>query len=820
MKTKLITAITLIAAAAFNLHAGQVPDLPAVTSAHSDDLLYIINTHDTTDGASGSGRKIPVGALFSSPGLLSQMVSGSASFLLSTTNAGTVYNITTGTLALTGTLPNGTLVPNGYVIYVRKTDSGTGSITVNGVKLGTQGHMLQLLSDGTTWYNRVWAEGMDANGNMIFTPAGGTFTVNGNVVSPSGTFNGNGSALTNINGANVTGTVASATNAITSGSSMQSGSSIVSGSAASSGSAIASGTSTTSGSAAVSASSGTSAISGSAINAGTAFAWGGAVTGSGTTMMQSISPAPTGTMTINAADTRLSYSVIPRIAMATGTNTGLWWYDAIDLTGTKGAAVTSWPNRFQSGSFALGSGTGSITFAPAGNNGYPAALFTGSTARASLVSGSFLSGSYSGMTVFLQERMTGTISTATENFRVGYYIAGGSNGGIIGSVFVRPAFQNAGSGTAATATYNMYQPQLFTMGGSLVSIPAIHRIDPARPKVVCMQFDNSIGMTGLWINGERVAYDSMSGRSDLIAGGVSLGNIDFNGNNTWISGFLGFSRSLTNAEIQSVSNELMRSMRIATKPLVFNVGSSIQGGAGSSYGNSPTELLQKTFPGLYVQFVGHDGTGFGPSTLSGTWGDAIFDNIPDNSTVIYFGGQEDISSGGSTASIESSMTSIIANLHTRNVKVVLGTPIPGLNYSGTQQAVQDQYSAWVTGTSAADVTFDTHLSPLFASGTTSGTSGYFDSLAHPNDSGYQSIEPLIERALALATGHRLPEKTITGTLVSGTFGASDNYLINSKPWVSVVTGSNQGNYSISISGSAATVTSTSGSDASVIQLHY
>ena len=48
------------------LHAEQVPDLPALTSGSSNDLLYVIDVNNLTDGPNGSGRKMTIGSFTAS----------------------------------------------------------------------------------------------------------------------------------------------------------------------------------------------------------------------------------------------------------------------------------------------------------------------------------------------------------------------------------------------------------------------------------------------------------------------------------------------------------------------------------------------------------------------------------------------------------------------------------------------------------------------------------------------------------------------------------------------------------------------------------
>jgi hypothetical protein len=122
-----------------------------------------------------------------------QVIASSTSNTATTAQIGALFNYTTGTTTLTPTLPTAAAAGNGATYYFRKADSGRGSVLVNGVLLGIAGHALEMVSDGTTWYNRPFLGGIDSSGNvtmsspqsgnLIFTPGavGGTgvFTVNG-----------------------------------------------------------------------------------------------------------------------------------------------------------------------------------------------------------------------------------------------------------------------------------------------------------------------------------------------------------------------------------------------------------------------------------------------------------------------------------------------------------------------------------------------------------------------------------------------------------------------------------------------------------------
>jgi hypothetical protein len=101
----------------------------------------------------------------------SQVLAEAAGNTVTTAQVGALFNYTTGSSALAATLPSAATAGSGTTYYFRKADNSAGSVLVNGVLLGVQGHALEVISDGTAWYNRPFFGGVDTAGNLSFTAA-------------------------------------------------------------------------------------------------------------------------------------------------------------------------------------------------------------------------------------------------------------------------------------------------------------------------------------------------------------------------------------------------------------------------------------------------------------------------------------------------------------------------------------------------------------------------------------------------------------------------------------------------------------------------
>ena len=81
----------------------------------------------------------------------------SASFTVAATENGMYYPVTTGASAITATLPAAAAGNTGFTVTIQKVDAGAGTIVTSPVaspiaaSLTAQGHVVQLMSDGTAW---------------------------------------------------------------------------------------------------------------------------------------------------------------------------------------------------------------------------------------------------------------------------------------------------------------------------------------------------------------------------------------------------------------------------------------------------------------------------------------------------------------------------------------------------------------------------------------------------------------------------------------------------------------------------------------------
>jgi len=87
----------------------KITDLTPITSAASDDLLYIVDVSDTSQSPEGTSKQIEVGNLFSS-GSYSPTISGETNGIIVTVNSATyikVKNIATVSAQLDITMDTG-----------------------------------------------------------------------------------------------------------------------------------------------------------------------------------------------------------------------------------------------------------------------------------------------------------------------------------------------------------------------------------------------------------------------------------------------------------------------------------------------------------------------------------------------------------------------------------------------------------------------------------------------------------------------------------------------------------------------------------------
>jgi hypothetical protein len=104
--------------------------------------------------------------------LASQIISESTNTTVTTSQDRALFNFTTGTNALTATLPSAATAGDGFATTFRKDDNSTGSVTVNGALLGIRGHALQVVREGTKWINRPLFLGIDSSSNLAMSALG------------------------------------------------------------------------------------------------------------------------------------------------------------------------------------------------------------------------------------------------------------------------------------------------------------------------------------------------------------------------------------------------------------------------------------------------------------------------------------------------------------------------------------------------------------------------------------------------------------------------------------------------------------------------
>lgn len=126
-------------------------------------------------------------------------VAKSANFSITSADAGTIFDVTTGSSNIVVTLDTaanlGTDAQN-FECMIRKVDSGTGTITANSQKIGKLNHWIEVDSDGTTIRSKTIQGGFDSSGNFSLTGPGnitvtagasGNVVLNGASIPPAGT---------------------------------------------------------------------------------------------------------------------------------------------------------------------------------------------------------------------------------------------------------------------------------------------------------------------------------------------------------------------------------------------------------------------------------------------------------------------------------------------------------------------------------------------------------------------------------------------------------------------------------------------------------
>lgn len=135
-----------------------------------------------------------------------------SNFSIGATDAGTVFDVTTGASNITVTLASAATLGTNFQCMVRKVDSGVGTITANSQKIGNINHWIEIDSDGTTVRSKTIQGGFDSSGNFSLTSPGTisltasnaitlTAAVNTNInltTSGTGSIVGNGAGLTSV----------------------------------------------------------------------------------------------------------------------------------------------------------------------------------------------------------------------------------------------------------------------------------------------------------------------------------------------------------------------------------------------------------------------------------------------------------------------------------------------------------------------------------------------------------------------------------------------------------------------------------------------
>ena len=117
---------------------------------------------------------------------LNNVVGETANFSIAQTDAGKVFNVTTGTSAIAATItPAATSLPSGWTVYIRKDDTATGTVADGSAtwKISNAGHIEQITSNGTKFIYRAFYGAFDAAGNLTITAPSVNFVTTGKTQS-------------------------------------------------------------------------------------------------------------------------------------------------------------------------------------------------------------------------------------------------------------------------------------------------------------------------------------------------------------------------------------------------------------------------------------------------------------------------------------------------------------------------------------------------------------------------------------------------------------------------------------------------------------
>lgn len=152
---------------------------------------------------------------------IATVIAKSANFTVAAgTTSGNLYDVTTASSNITATLPAASVTGNGWYLWLRKSDAGSGLVLTSPVvspaafAIGTQGHTAFVWSNGTNYFAKQWLGGTDVSGN-ITTTSNGIYTINGTSVVLG--------ASTSVAGTGITTTVIGGTLAVKSGSNAKAG---------------------------------------------------------------------------------------------------------------------------------------------------------------------------------------------------------------------------------------------------------------------------------------------------------------------------------------------------------------------------------------------------------------------------------------------------------------------------------------------------------------------------------------------------------------------------------------------------------------------